>query len=244
MVAALDILVVEDVALNRDVVEGLLKRDGHRVWLAEEAGQGMALCSQRRFDLILLDVHLPGISGVELCRQIRSSPGPNQHTRILALTASVQPALVQGFLEAGMHGVLAKPLKLESLRQALAAERPLPEDAADDSDLDHALLNTHRQLLGEQKVQGLLEVLQTLIAQHRSALAEAIAAHDCTEIVHLAHRLAGSSDSLGFCGLARVLRALEEAAMARNLTAIDGVREALQVQMQRAQQTLERLIQR
>jgi len=242
VVAALDILVVEDVALNREVVQGLLKRDGHRVWLAEEAGQGMALCSERRFDLILLDVHLPGISGVELCRQIRSSPGLNQHTRILALTASVQPALVQGFLEAGMHGVLAKPLKLESLRQALAAERPLPEDSADDADLDHALLNTHRQLLGEQKVQGLLEVLQTLIAQHRSALAEAIAAHDCTEIVHLAHRLAGSSDSLGFCGLARVLRALEEAAMTRDLTAIDGLREALRVQMLRAQQTLERLI--
>ncbi|MNJ70355.1 hypothetical protein D3C77_668050 [compost metagenome] len=84
--------------------------------------------------------------------------------------------------------------------------------------------------------------MQTLIAQHRSALAEAIAAHDCTEIVHLAHRLAGSSDSLGFCGLARVLRALEEAAMARDLTAIDGLREALRVQMLRAQQTLERLI--
>ncbi|MDD2046694.1 ATP-binding protein [Pseudomonas putida] len=242
-VAALEILVVEDVALNRDVVQGLLKRDGHRVWLAEDAEQGRELCSQRRFDLILLDVHLPGISGVELCRQIRNSPGSNRHTRILALTASVQPALVQSFLEAGMEGVLAKPLKLENLRQALAAERPLAEHSADDADFDHALLQTHRQLLGEQKVQGLLEVLQTLIVQHRSALAEAMAARDCTEIVHLAHRLAGSSDSLGFCGLARVLRNLEQAAMARDIQAVEGLQGPLQMKIEHAQQTLERWLQ-
>ncbi|WP_442113981.1 ATP-binding protein [Pseudomonas sp. NUPR-001] len=243
-VAALDILVVEDVALNREVVSGLLLRDGHRVWLAEAAEQGLAMCREQRFDLLLLDVHLPGISGVELCRQIRSGPGPNQQVRMLALTASVQPALVQSCLEAGMQGVLAKPLKLDSLRQALAAEEGLAATVAEASELDQSLLQTHRQLLGEEKVQGLLGVLQALIVQHRSALAEAMQAGDCTEIGHLAHRLAGSSDSLGFCGLARVLRALEDAARARDLQAVEGLQERLQVQLQRALQALEGLIQR
>jgi two-component system sensor histidine kinase TorS len=244
VVAALDVLVVEDVALNRDVVQGLLKRDGHRVWLAEDAEQGMALCSQQRFDLILLDVHLPGISGVELCRRLRAAPGPNRHSRILALTASVQPALVQEFLEAGMQGVLAKPLKLENLRQALAAERPVPVADVEDLDLDQSLLQTHRELLGEQKLQGLLAVLQGLITQHQSALAEALAAQDCTEVGHLAHRLAGSSDSLGFCGLARVLRALEEAAMARDATALERLQGSLNAQIQRALEVLAQLIER
>ncbi|MBM3103868.1 response regulator [Pseudomonas sp. V1] len=244
VVAALDVLVVEDVALNRDVVQGLLKRDGHRVWLAEDAEQGMASCSQQRFDLILLDVHLPGISGVELCRRLRAAPGPNRHSRILALTASVQPALVQEFLEAGMQGVLAKPLKLENLRQALAAERPVPVADVEDLDLDQSLLQTHRELLGEQKLQGLLAVLQGLITQHQSALAEALAAQDCTEVGHLAHRLAGSSDSLGFCGLARVLRALEEAAMARDATALERLQGSLNAQIQRALEVLAQLIER
>ncbi|TDF84081.1 ATP-binding protein [Pseudomonas sp. H9] len=241
--AALDILVVEDVELNRDVVRGLLLRDGHRVWLAEEAEQGLAMCRERRFDLLLLDVHLPGISGVELCRLIRRAPGPNQQVRMLALTASVQPALVQSCLEAGMQGVLAKPLKLDSLRQALAAEAGLVDASVDEPELDQALLQTHRQLLGEQKVQGLLGVLQALIVQHRTALAEAMQARDCTEIGHLAHRLAGSSDSLGFCGLARVLRALEDAASARDVQAVERLQDALQVQMQHALQALERLTQ-
>lgn len=66
---------VEDVALNRDVAGGLLVRDGHRVSFAEDAGQALQVCTQQRFDLILLDVHLPGMSGVELCRQLRATLG-------------------------------------------------------------------------------------------------------------------------------------------------------------------------
>lgn len=243
VVAALDILVVEDVELNREVVQGLLRRDGHRVWLAEEAEQGQVLCSQRRFDLILLDVHLPGISGVELCRQIRATPGPNRDSRILALTASVQPALVRSYLDAGMQGILAKPLKLDSLRQALAQEAPLVEAVQLDQGMDWSLLDTHRNLLGEQKVQGLLSVLREAIEQHQEALGEALKANDCTEVAHLAHRLAGSSDSLGFRGLASVLRELEEAALCNDAGAVHRLVTPMSLQMQQALQTLERLLQ-
>ncbi|MEX5689342.1 ATP-binding protein [Pseudomonas silesiensis] len=227
-VQPLGILVVEDVALNREVVSGLLERDGHRVSLAEDAEQALELCRRHSFELILLDVHLPGMSGVELCKLIRRTPGPNQHSRIFALTASVQPALVRGYLDAGMQGILAKPLKLDNLRQALAGERPMPEPAADTHPLgeqlmDWQLLHTHRSLLGEQKLQGLLGVLRDSIAQHRVALLEAIEAGDCTEVAHLAHRLAGSSDSLGFCALAEVLRALEEAALVNDTAAVQAL---------------------
>ena len=80
--------------------------------------------------------------------------------------------------------------------------------------MDWPLLQTHRNLLGEQKVQGLLAVLRDSILQHREALSEAIEADDCTEVAQLAHRLAGSCDSLGFRALASaLLRSLEEAAL-------------------------------
>lgn len=242
-VATLDILVVEDVELNREVVQGLLRRDGHRVWLAEDAEQGRVLCSQRRFDLILLDVHLPGISGVELCRQIRATPGPNRDSRIVALTASVQPVLVRSYLDAGMQGILAKPLKLDSLRQALAQEVPLVEAVQLDQSMDWSLLDTHRNLLGDQKVQGLLAVLGETIVQHQEALGEALKASDCTEVAHLAHRLAGSSDSLGFRGLASLLRELEEAALRNDVGAVHRLVTPMSLQMQQALQTLEHLLQ-
>ncbi len=240
---ALNILVVEDVALNREVAKGLLQRDGHRVWLAEEADQALQHCAAQVFDLMLLDVHLPGISGVELCRQLRNSDGPNRHTRIFALTASVQPALVRGYLEAGMDGVLAKPLKLENLRQVLEGHAPVAESLPSDEAMDWPLLQTHRSLLGAQKVQGLLAVLRDSILQHRDALNEAIAADDCTEVAQLAHRLAGSCDSLGFRALASTLRALETLALANDESAIQRLSPVLDEQLQHALDTLEGLLQ-
>jgi two-component system sensor histidine kinase TorS len=239
---ALDILVVEDVALNREVAEGLLQRDGHRVWLAIDAEQALVSCAARTFDLILLDVHLPGMSGVQLCQQIRGNDGLNRQTRILALTASVQPALVSGYLDAGMDGVLAKPLKLENLRQVLAGQAV--ESLAGDESMDWPLLQTHRTLLGEQKVQGLLAVLHDSILQHREALNEAIEADDCTEVAQLAHRLAGSGDSLGFRALAQVLRALEVAALGNDQSAIRALVPTVEAQLQCSMQTLNGLLQR
>jgi CheY-like chemotaxis protein/two-component sensor histidine kinase len=240
--ASLDILVVEDVALNREVAGGLLVRDGHRVSFAEDAGQALQLCAQRRFDLILLDVHLPGMSGVELCRQLRATPGPNHHSRIVALTAGVQPGQVPGYLDAGMQGVLAKPLRLANLRQVLADAKPT-EEAGIDANMDWSLLATHRSLLGEQKLQGLLNVLRQSLEQHATALAEALPAQDFTEVLHLAHRLAGSCDSLGFSGLAALLRRLEDAARQHDGQALNALAEPLASQLGQARATLEQLIQ-
>lgn len=239
----LKILVVEDVALNREVAGGLLTRDGHQVSFAEHAQQALQACAECRFDLILLDVHLPGMSGVELCRLIRATPGLNRETRILALTAGVQPAQVPGYLEAGMQGVLAKPLKLDSLREALVDLTPVVHAQVPEASMDWALLQTHRTLLGEQKLQGLLVVLRQAIDQHEAALGEALKAGDCTEVVHLAHRLAGSCDSLGFAGLATTLRHLENVGLKGDAGAFEALSEPLAEQIRLARATLEQLIQ-
>jgi HPt (histidine-containing phosphotransfer) domain-containing protein len=108
--------------------------------------------------------------------------------------------------------------------------------------MDWPLLDTHRTLLGEQKLQGLLAVLRDSIHQHRDALTEAIEADDCTEVAHLAHRLAGSSDSLGFRALANVLRNLEEAAMVNDESALRALAPKVQEQLRVSQQTLADLL--
>ncbi|ROL78206.1 hybrid sensor histidine kinase/response regulator [Pseudomonas protegens] len=238
----LKILVVEDVALNREVASGLLQRDGHQVWLAEDGESALALCQQQAFDLLLLDVHLPGISGVELCREIRQRPGPNRQVRIVALTASVQPSVVRGYLQAGMQGILGKPLQLESLRQVLAGQVQMPQADTEEGLLDQGLLDTHRSLLGEQKLQDLLQILADALDQQQPLLADALAAEDCTEVLHLAHRLAGSADSLGFCALARVLRELEAAAQQADRPALASLAARLQRSWQESRVLLQRLL--
>ncbi|MGC5699123.1 response regulator [Pseudomonas sp. NFXW11] len=238
----LKVLVVEDVPLNREVARGLLERDGHQVWLAPDGESALELCRQQGFDLLLLDVHLPGISGVELCREIRRQPGPNRQVRIFALTASVQPSLVRGYLEAGMQGILGKPLQLDKLRQVLAGQlQPEPADSTA-ALLDNELLATHRSLLGPQKLQGLLQVLAHSLDQQQPLLAEALAAEDCTEIFHLAHRLAGSADSMGFCALAQALRQLESAAQAQDRGALGNLTPTVEQAWQASRALLEELL--
>ncbi|MCO7580517.1 MULTISPECIES: ATP-binding protein [Pseudomonas chlororaphis group] len=239
---ALKILVVEDVALNREVASGLLERDGHQVWLAQDGESALALCQQQAFDLLLLDVHLPGISGVELCREIRQRPGPNRQVRIVALTASVQPSVVRGYLQAGMQGILGKPLQLESLRQVLAGQAQLPQADTEEGLLDQGLLDTHRSLLGEQKLHSLLQVLADALDQQLPLLTDALAAEDCTEVQHLAHRLAGSADSLGFCALARVLREVEEAAQQTDRPALTALAGRLHPSWQQSRALLHQLL--
>jgi len=212
---ALSVLLVEDVLLNREVAQGLLERDGHAVCLAEDAEPALVACREQAFDLILLDMHLPGLGGIELCRAIRGQEGGrNRETPILAFTASVQPALVRTYFEAGMQGVLAKPLRVDDLRRALASlHAPVPEREADGV-IDEQVLATHRELLGEHRVSELLGVLRDLLAQQLPLLHEAIRAGDASEAAGLAHRLAGSCHSMGLRGLGECLHGLEEAALA------------------------------
>ncbi|WP_308725250.1 ATP-binding protein [Metapseudomonas otitidis] len=213
---ALQVLLVEDVALNRDVALGLLERDGHHVQAVDDAQPALDACRQQAFDLILLDMHLPGMDGIELCRAIRQqADGLNWATTILAFTASVEPASVRRYFEAGMQGVLAKPLRLDALRRALAMPGSPPPDEADDGTaLDTRLLATHRELLGENRLAALVGALRQLLAEQMPLLHEAIRADDRDEVAGLAHRLAGSCRSLGWRGLGNCLAALEAAALA------------------------------
>ncbi|KAF1057467.1 MAG: Sensory/regulatory protein RpfC [Pseudomonas citronellolis] len=212
----LDVLVVEDIALNREVAQALLERDGHRVQLTDDAAPALALTAARRFDLILLDMHLPGMNGLDLCRTIRTQTGGlNATTPIHAFTASVQPGMVRRYFEAGMQGVLGKPLRLDDLRRALTGvARAVQPVAAHSGPLDMQVLETHRRLLGEHKLNELLASLWKLLGEQWPLLLEALRQGDAVDAASLAHRLAGSCRSMGLRGLGDCLGELEEAALA------------------------------
>ncbi len=203
------VLVVEDVPLNREVARGLLEREGQLVSLAEDAAPALELCRQQPFDLILLDVHLPGCSGVELCRQIRQdSRGLNRATPVYAFTASLQANKIQGYLQAGMQGVIGKPIDLALLRQALAAA-PAPAPTAW---LEAAALQAHAVQLGEARLRELLGLLQDSLQAQGGLLRAALQQGDGAALQAAAHRLASACDSLGAQALGRLLRQLEQAA--------------------------------
>ncbi len=104
------VLVVEDNATNRMIAGKLLESFGCAVESAADGHQGVEAARIGAFDIILMDVQMPGIDGVEATRRIRALPGPVGRTPILALTANVLAHQRQAYLEAGMDGVVGKPI--------------------------------------------------------------------------------------------------------------------------------------
>ncbi len=106
----LHILMVDDTAVNRELVKLMLSPLGFQITEAGGGAEGVQIALAERFDLILMDVRMPGVDGLEATRVIRGAGGANSMTPILALTADVQPENAAACLAAGMNDVLAKPI--------------------------------------------------------------------------------------------------------------------------------------
>jgi signal transduction histidine kinase/ActR/RegA family two-component response regulator len=114
------ILVVDDLETNRKLIQAYLEHQGHHLTFASTGGEGVQLATAVPFDLILMDVNMPGMDGLEATQRIRQSGGPNAEVPIVALTASAMPEEAARCLAAGMSDHLAKPVGLKDLIQAVA----------------------------------------------------------------------------------------------------------------------------
>jgi CheY-like chemotaxis protein len=117
----LRVLVVDDVALSRDVAAAFLRECGHVVDCAEGGAEGVAAASRTAYDVILMDLRMPEVDGFAATRCIRAIDGPMGHVRIVALTAHAFPEQIAQCHEAGMVGHLAKPFTQARLQAAVMA---------------------------------------------------------------------------------------------------------------------------
>ena len=121
------ILIVEDNARNLKLVRDVLNHVGYRTLEAATAEDGLALAREERPGLVLMDIQLPGMDGVEALARLRSDPA-TAGVRVLALTAFAMKDDRERFLEAGFDGYLEKPLDVrllpEQVAAALAADEP------------------------------------------------------------------------------------------------------------------------
>jgi len=128
----LRILVVEDNATNRMVARRILEQLGAAIETADDGLAGVDAARHGAFDLILMDVQMPGIDGLEAARRIRALPGPAARVPIIALTANVMSHQRASYLAAGMDGVAAKPIAPAALIGEIVrlASEEAVEDAA------------------------------------------------------------------------------------------------------------------
>jgi PAS domain S-box-containing protein len=116
----LGILVVEDNDFNRLIVRAMLLKDGHEVFEARDGADGITLANARRFDLILMDISMPNVDGLQAAQAILTGGGASADTPIVAMTAHALADETTRFRQGGMSRVLVKPITRDMLRSVVA----------------------------------------------------------------------------------------------------------------------------
>jgi signal transduction histidine kinase/HPt (histidine-containing phosphotransfer) domain-containing protein len=217
-VRPLRILVAEDNTVNQDVARGLLERRGHRVDIVGDGRAAVAAVAAACYDVVLMDVHMPGVDGIEATRQIRQLPGDRGAVPIIALSASAMRAETEACLAAGMNDHLPKPIDPVELAAVLARHAgvapppPAPEVPGSAAALvDESYLELLVKSLGSAKVQELLGAFEVHARPLRDQLGQACATGDVRPVRAAAHGLHGMAANLGLSGVADATAALEAA---------------------------------
>lgn len=227
--SAFRVLIVDDVAINRDIAASFLAAAGHKPTCAESGGEGVAMASAHDFDAVLMDVRMPDIDGREATRRIRALDGPRAQVPIVALTAQAFADEVAECRRAGMDDHLAKPFSqpalLATLSRAIASVssrcrviEPLPVAIAPPHyGAELALLDevVFGQTAGYLTVENVSSHVGNLI-QRTEALLKGLVELDNVanglngaEQAAAAHSLAGSAGMFGFERLSAVARQFE-----------------------------------
>jgi signal transduction histidine kinase/CheY-like chemotaxis protein len=207
------VLLVEDNLVNQRVATGLLTRRGHLVTIAANGREALERLGLETFDLVLMDLQMPVMGGLEATMAIRQSEhGTGRHIRIAAMTAHAMKSDRDRCLAAGMDGYLSKPIDPAALfavveRESAVSERPLPaveqrtfDPAAllDRVSGDHALMTDVIRLF--------LEDLPSL----RAAIQAAVRAGNSNALRSSAHELRGAAAAISATALAEAAATLEQ----------------------------------
>ena len=121
------ILIVEDNEQNQKLAGDVLRFKGFRVLVAETAEIGVPMALKEKPDLVLMDIHLPGMNGIEALAKLRADP-ETKAIPVFAFTASVMPQDRREITSAGFDGFLSKPINLkeflETINAAMAGKKP------------------------------------------------------------------------------------------------------------------------
>ena len=116
---ALRVLLAEDVEINAMIATEFIKRMGHSVTVAENGLKALEAIDNGDFDVVLMDIEMPEMDGLETTREIRSRSTDDSSIPIVAMTAHALPEIQQQCIEAGMNHYITKPIEIETLQAAL-----------------------------------------------------------------------------------------------------------------------------
>ena len=226
------VLAVEDVAVNRELMRIFLEDEGYEVDLARDGIEAVEAVVAKSYDIVFMDMQMPGMDGLEATRAIRAMGGAYAELPIIALSANIIAHHAQGCLDAGMNDHITKPFTAQGLAKTIhwwVGESRTPPSP---------VVAEFAKQVGWASVKGLLDLLKAQIE-----LFERCSPGDLSQLQRQAHALRGAAAVLGYADLAAACKVVElaarsdddlEAALQCSQSAVLGAKQSIRDEIARA----------
>ncbi|MEA2739384.1 MAG: two-component system, sensor histidine kinase [Acetobacteraceae bacterium] len=212
---SLHVLVADDNPINQRLLTGLLHGAGHRVTVAANGRKAVEAIMREQFDIVLMDVQMPVMDGIQATNHIRALPPPKCGVPIIALTADALQGAAERYRGLGMDGYLSKPLSTPALFRTLnefcAEGRPRRSAADSLPALDDSAIETLRSFLPPDQIEALLTESLLDIEGRINRLADRLDAADTVSAAKEAHDLVSVAGNCGARSLSGLAREIERA---------------------------------
>ena len=212
---AFRVLLAEDNKINQRLVAKLLRTAGHEVDIVENGRQAVEAAQMHDYDIVLMDVQMPVLDGVQATRRIRALPPPRNAVRVVALTAHAIAGAEQRYAEAGMDGYLAKPLSPDALFAQLGSlahgSRPPGTVARAPAHIDCTAIATLRSVFNEAQFARFIDETVRDIEQRIARLGVSLDEGEHDAAARVAHDLVSLAGNCGLRLVSELARTVEHA---------------------------------
>jgi len=207
----INIMVVDDNDINLRLAEILLHKHKARVTTAHSGAQAIDYACMNSFDMIFMDLHMPGLDGYETTKKIREIT-PGKQPVIIALTANAMPSEKEKVMQSGMNGILIKPVSdgiLQKVINQWVLKEPIMASDSDSSDVSVAdnggapdsvfSIDLAKEFTGnnEELAYELFSMLRAELDNYKDAISTAIKNNDLSDLREQVHKLHGASRCCG-----------------------------------------------
>ncbi|MBK0002794.1 MULTISPECIES: aerobic respiration two-component sensor histidine kinase ArcB [Erwiniaceae] len=217
---ALHVLLVEDIELNVVVARSVLEKLGNSVEVAMTGQEALDMFDPDEFDLVLLDIQLPDMTGLDVARGIHQRHAGKQLPPLVALTANVLKDKRE-YLDAGMDDVLSKPLAVPALTAMIkkywnyqSEEQAVPAQEINMDEkklalLDVVMLEQYIELVGPKLIHQSLEMFEQMMPGYLDVLDSNMMARDQKGIAEEGHKIKGAAGSVGLVHLQQIAKQIQ-----------------------------------
>ncbi|MDY6930535.1 MAG: response regulator [Halobacteriota archaeon] len=244
---SLNILLAEDNEVNQMVEKEMLKRHGLEPVLVENGLEAVEKFKEGDFDIILMDVQMPRMSGIEATKAIRDiEKSTGEHVTIIALTAHAMKGDKERFIGIGMDGYISKPIRNDEFIKVIRGYAPSVDtegkvsEEVRKTDSNVLDIDSLLELVSGDKsvVSKVLSIYGKKLPGKVMALEEAIDASDFSEIKAIAHDLKGSSASITAKNVQKAAAELESATLTEDINVVRTLMSGLKGELKRLEGTL------